>query len=107
MKDSLQNTMTAEKRSLLRNYDSLLRLAAKGTSYATADMISKCLNTNPEDFRNSCKHQRDRIGFPVFTSGEARQTVKIPIVPFIQWITGIQTPTIYETIELIAMGAVA
>lgn len=107
MNNNLQTMMTAEKRSLLRNYESLLRLAAKGTSYATADMISKCLNTNPEDFRNSCKHQRDRIGFPVFTSGEARQTVKIPIVPFIQWITGIQTPTIYEAIEMVATGAIA
>ena len=99
--------MTAEMRSLLRNYDSLLKLAAKGTFYATADMISKCLNTNPEDFRNTCKHQRERIGFPVFTSGEARQTVKIPTVPFIHWITGIQTSTIYETIEMVAAGAVA
>lgn len=106
MKDKLETKMTAAKRVLLQNYKPLLILATK-ERYAKADDIAPYLGSNPFDFRHACLDRQDQGGFPFFASGKDRPTVKIPIVPFLRWISEVPVMTIYETIELVASGAVA
>lgn len=99
-----QNPMTAETRSLLKNYESLLKLAATEI-YARAEDIAPYLGSNKFDFRHACLDGQYQGCFPFFAVGKDRPTLKIPIVPFIGWISGIQASTIYETIELAAAAA--
>ena len=106
MDNNLQTTMTAAKRSLLQNYKPLLTLALT-ERYAKADDIAPYLGSNPYDFRHACLDRQDQGGFPIFATGKDRPTVKIPIVPFLRWITDIPVSTIYEAIELVAAGAAA
>ena len=106
MNNNLQTMMTAEKRSLIKNYEPLLKLAATKI-YVKADDVAPYLGSNAFDIRHACLDRQDQGGFPFFASGKDRPTVKIPIVPFLRWISEVPVITIYETIELVASGAVA
>lgn len=108
MEDNLkmnhQCTMTAEQRMLLKNYDSLLKLAAKEI-YARAEDIAPYLGSNKFDFRHACLDGQYQGCFPFFAVGKDRPTLKIPVVPFIAWISGIPAAAIYESIELVGASA--
>ena len=107
MRDNLKtDTLTAEQRFLLKKYEGLLKLAVTET-LAKADDIAPYVKSNPYDFRNACHDNQFRDCFPTIFIGEARPTLKIPIVPFIAWISGISVSTIYESIELVNASAAA
>ena len=98
----IENTnLTPEQRSLLKNYESLLRLATTDI-YVKADDIAPYLGSNAFDFRHACLDGQYQGCFPFFAVGKDRPILKIPVVPFLIWISGIQAPTIYEAIELVA-----
>lgn len=97
-------TLTAETRSLLKNYESLLKLAATEI-YVKADDVAPYLGSNAFDFRHACLDGQYQGGFPFFAAGKDRPILKIPVVPFLVWISGIPASTIYESIELVAATA--
>ena len=102
MKNNLGTTpLTAEQRTLLKNYESLLKIATTET-YAKASDVAPYLGSNAFDFRHACLDGQYQSGFPFFVIGKDRPTLKIPIVPFIAWISGAPASTIYESIEIVA-----
>ena len=91
--------MTAEHRVLFKRFGALLALA-NVDMYATAKDVCPYLGSNPDDFRHACIDRKEQMGFPIIIIGAVRPTLKIPIVPFISILTGIEAGTIYEAIEL-------
>jgi len=104
MNNNLQTMMTAEKRSLIKNYEPLLKLAATKI-YVKADDVAPYLGSNAFDIRHACLDGQYQSGFPFFAIGKDRPTLKIPVVPFIAWISGISPSTIYESIEIVGAAA--
>ena len=105
MKNNLEPTsLTAEQRTLLKNYESLLKIATTEICAKAGD-IAPYLGSNAFDFRHACLDGQYQSGFPFFAIGTDRPTLKIPVVPFIAWISGIPASMIYESIELVAATA--
>lgn len=50
-----------------------------------ADQASRVLRSNPNDIRQTARQAPERLGFPVICIGSA---VKIPRIPFINFLTG-------------------
>ena len=77
------------------NYNGLLELARSGKKYCCAKDISEYLDSDPNTIRAAAKASPKEIGFATVSLGKR---LCIPIIPFIEVMSGASFEAIAETI---------
>lgn len=92
----MKHAINSNQEYLMKQYPELIERLKQGQSYASVKEISAYIGIGKDTLRAKCLCRTEDISFPYMIGGNNR--IKIPIIPFLKWMTSISDEDITSLI---------